>query len=370
MELLEAVTVWRSRAECENGCMGAISHNRAVQSLTQNGVVVLKSVFTADRCVFVPSDILTDGCPFYSALAWGGAAVADLDLATKVLCEKGVDIASSPVNYHELGMREDFRMDLRNSPHMTRLADEMARPAAGADGTPTGVAAKTTAASVLGVPVNTQLPLIHALLQEVCNPAPADLSLQDGNWGRWNFGGAGPGSAHAPLAVAAPAAVISLPGCADQAVHADTPHLYEHVELPPHYINMFVTALDTSGVESTDGYAVGQTAFLVGSHKLRKAASLMSTWGKPDADRSLIESALIRPQCQPGDVILFDCRVLHFGLANTSNLGADSQSPPSGETTGQGVRRPMIYVNYHQPWWARTNVDKNFEKERLFDNAK
>jgi hypothetical protein len=161
-------------------------------------------------------------------LAWGTAALADLDQATKLLADKGVDIASSPVNYHELGMREDFRMDLRNSPTMSALESQMRQRSAAAEGKdeeleltepykqPVGGAvsvgggaldlcpdsrdvAGSAASRTLGVPVDTQLPLLHSVLQEVCNPPPEDASTKMGNWGRWNFGGAGMSRGMAPL---------------------------------------------------------------------------------------------------------------------------------------------------------------------------
>jgi hypothetical protein len=71
---------------------------------------------------------------------------------------------------------------------------------------------------------------------------------------------------------------------------------------------------------------------------------------------------------KPGDVLIFDCRILHWGLANTSHKSATETKLASEETAAdaKGVRRPLIYVNYHQPWWARALVDKNFEKEHLF----
>ena len=46
--------------------------------------------------------------------------------------------------------------------------------------------------------------------------------------------------------------------------HVDSEHLYEHMHLPPHYLVMFLPALATQ--EELD-FRVGQTAFLVGSHK-------------------------------------------------------------------------------------------------------
>lgn len=62
---------------------------------------------------------------------------------------------------------------------------------------------------------------------------------------------------------------------------------------------------------------------------------------------------LIRPHLQPGDALLFDCRILHFGLANRSIY--ESESSP-------GVRRPIIYINYHQSWFHDPKNWNNAEK--------
>ena len=59
---------------------------------------------------------------------------------------------------------------------------------------------------------------------------------------------------------------------------------------------------------------------------------------------------LVRPHLALGDALLFDVRLLHMGLANRSAT----------------VRRPVLYVNWHQAWWNREKVDKNFTPERLF----
>ena len=66
--------------------------------------------------------------------------------------------------------------------------------------------------------------------------------------------------------------MLSLPGCEDQAVHADTPHLYEHMQLPPHYVNLFLPAVSS---DAQCDASVGQTAWVTGTHKLAVAARLM-----------------------------------------------------------------------------------------------
>ena len=74
-------------------------------------------------------------------------------------------------------------------------------------------------------------------------------------------------------------AVVSLPGkgkTKDQTIHVDAEHLYEHSHLPPHYLVMFLPALGggagsradhDDGASSELAFEVGQTAFVVGSHR-------------------------------------------------------------------------------------------------------
>jgi hypothetical protein len=67
---------------------------------------------------------------------------------------------------------------------------------------------------------------------------------------------------------------------------------------------------------------------------------------------------LLRPHMSAGDALLFDCRVLHFGLAN--------QTPVSGHEGegGASVTRPIVYINYHHEWF---NDPKNWnDAEKLF----
>ena len=138
---------------------------------------------------------------------------------------------------------------------------------------------------------------------------------------------------------------LPLPCVKDQAIHADTPHLFEHLDqLPAHYINAFALGAHVGGVYDNDGNftgstSVGGTAFVHGSHKL----SVTARWHQEDSTSSLLggtnrEDMLrhaVRPSLQVGDVVLFDCRILHFGLANTS----------------KSVQRPLLYVNMTHAWF-------------------
>ena len=136
---------------------------------------------------------------------------------------------------------------------------------------------------------------------------------------------------------------MSLPGCADQTIHADTSHLFVHTQLPGHYYNLFFPAV--SEHDGSSDLSVGQTAFVVGTHELSLSAKVMTQEGGQEE----LNRRLIRPHLRAGDALIFDCRILHFGLANQSS----------------DVFRPLIYVNHHQTWFVDP---KNWnDKERLFE---
>jgi hypothetical protein len=131
-------------------------------------------------------------------------------------------------------------------------------------------------------------------------------------------------------------AVVALPGdgrTKDQMIHVDTEHLYEHLHLPPHYVVMFLPSLST---ESELKDEVGQTAFVVGTH-MSTIAKEMCFDGKVELQSKRWElESVIRPHCEAGDVVLFDARILHFGIANSSSE----------------VWRPLLFVNYTRPWFS------------------
>jgi hypothetical protein len=244
-------------------------------------------------------------------------------------------------------------------------------------------------------------------LTEIMNPLPSaqnrsnhpdEVNIEHGNWGKWNFSGPGPGSFNHPC-IGKMGVVVSLPGCKDQTIHADTAHVYEHVHLPPHYLNFFLPCADNEAISTaalkqpipavvsnqdaktaaaaaaaagtangmeleeeevfideeatlrealanaerdgapTECFFQGQTAFVVGSHKMGVAATAMT---HPEA-QSFLESRLVRPQLSAGDGLIFDCRILHFGLSNWSHL--------KKQPTNERDWRLMMYVNYHQQWF-------------------
>ena len=98
-------------------------------------------------------------------------------------------------NFHELGMRQPGRVDIRHTPRMSSSSP-----------TPCGKTPRDCEA-------------LRDLLQPLCNPTDgADHAA--GNWGRWNFEGGGPGAPKPPLVAAPAGCVLSLPGSGDQLVRA------------------------------------------------------------------------------------------------------------------------------------------------------
>jgi hypothetical protein len=360
-------------------------------------------------------------------------------------------------NFHELSMREAYRCDLRNTPRMQGMhanlpkhlpASSAAAPVPGAAKTATAgayasaEASKTALQSAPGAEVapSTASKTVAAVdraiasrviptaavagsagkagstiarapelryhrglvgaLTQIMNPTAAanswdDVNVEHGNWGKWNFNGPGPGS-FTPPCIGKMASVVSLPGCKDQTIHADTAHIFEHTHLPAHYLNFFMPCAPSEGrdvitaqalkpapagkmpppppprraeggaaeedeevyvdeeatlrevLSNTTGttassarecYFQGQTAFVVGSHRMDVAATAMT---HADAQEYL-EARLVRPHLTTGDALIFDCRILHFGLSNWSHL---KRTP----TTDQDWRM-MMYVNYHQQWF-------------------
>ena len=102
--------------------------------------------------------------------------------------------------------------------------------------------------------------------------------------------------------------VLSLPGAEDQTWHVDGGHLSMTEDLPCHCLNVFIPLVD---VQHEDG----PTEIRPGSHFLTRdlkrqylAAFMTKKLRKTEA-----------PCLKRGGALLFDYRVLHRGLANTSS---------------------------------------------------
>ena len=279
---------------------------RVVKTLQEHGLVILPGFVDKNQ-----------------VLALGTAFTADMSRAAQLLQAQGLDILTGRSdndridNYHELAMREALRCDLRSTPAASALL------ASGGCGTARALACAD---------------LLDALQQAMNPPGGPDAR---GNWGRWNFEGDGPDLGPPQLREHPVGCVMSLPGCADQTLHTDTPHLQVCSQLPPHYLNLFMPAGGSSDLRA------GQTAFVLGSHSLQACADIMVREGGD----ALLLRRLVRPHLCAGDALLFDARILHFGLANQTRGAA-------GEP---GVWRPILYANVTQAWFADP---KNWDDRR------
>jgi len=100
--------------------------------------------------------------------------------------------------------------------------------------------------------------------------------------------------------------------------HADGGHLFGHVQLPPHCINVFIPLIDLTSDH-------GPTEVQVGSHHLNGDHTVEQT------NLELIAKA--------GDAILFDYRLQHRGKGCSSVLKTD---------------RPILYLAYAKSWFRDT----------------
>lgn len=364
---------------------------RAVSILQQHGLVIIKGLLPPEQ-----------------TLPWGEAVLEDFQEAVNRLkCHpvRPVDILNphkaqengsqreetakrvfEPLSYKEMAMREDLRVDLRSGPAMKIVADSVARQGSNLHNKQASLLIQENNrpfivhSHIVGTVSNWRFhPSIIAILKALFNPK--DDNLSKGNFGRWNFGGSGPDGSPQPFRIGPIGSVISCPGAGDQAIHADTPHLFEHLDcLPCHYCNVFTPGyipsneqgvpyfkndFDNDGVW-TGNSTIGGTALVDGSHKLSVTARLLSDEEDASNDRSNSESMIrrqllqlhtIRPALNVGDVLIFDNRTLHYGLANTSK----------GDTTGlnfKSGKRPMLYLNVSQSWF---HDPKNWDdRESIF----
>jgi hypothetical protein len=321
-------TVTLSSAEIRSRQLTDATIRLAVQAMQQTGFCILPQLLDPVQC-----------------LQWGDAVKEDFHAAAEILLrDEQVDLyhpgesKQEPGVYRELSMREDLRLDLRSGPALRKLRS----------GTSTTTTTTTPSGNDGNLPwtIRADTPLDHHteflrghadLLQIIRRVMhPVDSTLSPGNFGRYNFDGRGPDGSFPDLRVGPVGGILSLPGSADQAMHADTPHLFEHLAaLPAHYINIF-----TPG--SASGDHVGQTAVVPKSHRLDVTAEYAQ---EPETSRPVWWKDLVRPRLELGDVLIFDCRILHFGLANTS---AD-------------IERPLLYTNMTQHWF---HDPKNWDDHR------
>ena len=141
--------------------------------------------------------------------------------------------AFEPLSYREMAMREDLHVDLRYKPAMESLRHSQNNcylaSRSGCSGKERFGLARDDAycgPSIVDADIAGTVACwrFHpSILAIVFNPREA--SLFGGNFGRWNFGGAGPDGSPRPFRLGQVGSVLSCPGSGDQVIHTDTPHL-------------------------------------------------------------------------------------------------------------------------------------------------
>ena len=360
--LLESCTIYCYANERRLGLLTDIHINKAINSLSESGFVIFRNLFK-------PGGVL----------AGGAAALSDFNLCLQELLKRKIDLyrpgEGPPINnYQELSMREARRCDIRNGPS---LKDFNRRVTIAANEINTTRSSNNSSSSIFDIEKSQKKDSSHALnlthhdsilkiVSNTMNPSeyynPNLNPILEGNWGSWNFEGKGPTEGPPEVKVGTIGCVATLPGALPQTIHADTPHTHVHVQLPAHYINLFLPACDIDSVERS--FTVGQTAFIKGSHILNNCAEMMketpddipittdttntttSSNSKSNTNyeqqKSKLDLNLVRPHLCPGDAILFDCRILHFGLGNSSHDTNNAMNY---------VTRPLLYCNYMQQYF-------------------
>jgi hypothetical protein len=376
---IEKISVPITTEERETGIFSEENHKKAVNIINQYGVCIFPGLYSKEY-----------------VKGWADIAIEDMHLLLKVLKEKkDIDLflrdeeeklkkleeqGMKPKpkqminNFYELSMREALRCDIRNTPKMKQKVEQHCREdlvfplfhnhSRRINLNPN--AEKIAKEEEIKKPYHEDIRFHQGLLpvlHDVLHPPSMDPFDAKGNWGRWNFEGLGP-DVKLPFRVGRPGVIFSFPGCCDQTIHADAPQLFVHTDLPAHYFNYFICTKDngrelqrkeiieefnskTHKIEKKilNGYSVGQTAFVVGSHLLKRTADIMVG----SNGQEVLEEFLIRPQLEAGDALVFDCRILHFGLANQP-LSPD-QKINEEDNYGEESWRPLLYVNYHQDWF-------------------
>ena len=143
--------------------------------------------------------------------------------------------------------------------------------------------------------------------------------------------------------------VYSDPGSPAQCWHIDSPHVSED-HLPPHALNVMIVLHDTP-------LSMGPTELAKGSHRLTNhlqnpalvSDELVYQHETTAPEQLVAHSEQVAPEgfssaLTAGSCLIFDDRILHRGLGNTSNS-----------------RRSMVYFSYRQAGYGENT---HFEAQR------
>jgi len=235
--LLDRCTVELSDDERAQAQFHETTVRRAAACLREHGIVILPRLFDGDAIA-----------------ALGDAALDDLAAALAEVNARG--LGKGDLIFKELASRQAGRFELRNG----RALGSALAAHRGGEG---------------AAPLTDHLGLVR-VLRDACAPRGGPpLSAQ---------------RAGDRIAAKDVGAFVSLPGAADQPVHADNDHIFWDQTLPPHVVTMFLPALRpaeeegiqragasaTRGVASDERAKVGWTAFLPGTHHVERAPAALA----------------------------------------------------------------------------------------------
>jgi hypothetical protein len=289
--LIQGMTVPLSEEEQGGSTFSLETIQRAVACLRNYGMVILPKLFDPEKMRKL-----------------GGAAIRDLDCYLALAAARGAHAGSSDFghSYLELASRHEGRYELRNGDAMRGALEN------GKEG---------------GLNLQRHRGILSVLREACAAPGHALVEGQPGD----------------EIVARDVGAFVSLPGAADQSLHADNDHLFWHQTLPPHVVTMFLPGcLITSDGDAALGHAetgtaredqdlVGWTSFFPRTQRIEAAAAVLAS---PAV--SLDDRRSVCPNLDAGDVILYDARLLHFGLSNRSSR----------------TKRPLLYVSFVRKWYT------------------
>ncbi|GMH52181.1 hypothetical protein TL16_g01179 [Triparma laevis f. inornata] len=249
---MSAYEIMLNRTMCTSNIL------RVSESIRLNGFVVIPGLFEEELIGELSERIMED---------YGVCRERILE-RLKVDLEDPKDDQPT-VSFKELSMREDFRVDIRNTPNLIALKTQ---------------------------PSYTRFRSNPTVLEIIKTVMAGKRTTEDylGNYGKYNFSvSSSPSSPPRPPNIGDLGSVISLPGCADQAIHADTPHIFDF-QVPAHYVNLFCVGKNLEE-------SVGQTCFVKGSQVLGRCREM-------EGERRELERNVVRPFVKLGDAVMFDCR--------------------------------------------------------------
>jgi len=269
----------------------------AAQSLEHNGFCVLRSPGRDDirRCV----------APVELCARCMAVALSELDRLLKAISKRGIDPIRDVFNFREVckrhgGARYDVAL-----PHVKPPAAAAAAAAAAAGAEPPVLQAAGGSAADPGDAVG-PWPELQSLVDATVQQVVAETRALQG------------------AAVDRAGCVVSYPGTPAQQLHTDGGS--------PGFFNCFVPL---TPVDASNG-----TELLPGTHEPVEFALVELPW----QDESQMEP--LTPSLAPGELLLFDYRLRHRGLSNTT-----------------AAPRPVAYFVYTRPGLSDT---RNFPSQSVY----